>query len=367
MKQIDKSLLLAEKFGANFSNVNENYVKTLLNNVEYKTLIENVNWASNFHLVRAEALVEDFKKLNYECTNLEQTLILTNRINYLSSISYEEYYINPLIKYDVKLKTKTIGDLMLVYDGKYTSFNSLIEDKNHHQGFKNKVIVEKCNDYVNEVCYSNQKNVELLQNNKGIKSTIKKYYLILLIGIFFGIIFSLLALSVFCLDNQIFYNYLNQFSLTDFNTYVISLALLFACIYDLHLACVICNQSKVFYPYYYFKYVVSKKNKKRNQEVASLGEKLAVYIIDCVSNSKTMDKNISSFSLKTIDDKEYENYKKMYEYEFKDSSTLSNNQDNKKIKHKKPYLKKARLVSLALGVIEIILIVVETLIIVFSK
>ncbi len=369
MKQIEKSLLLAEKFGANFSNVNKNYVESLLNNVEYKTLIDNVDWASNFHLVKSEALVEDFKKLNYECKTLEEALILTNRINYLSSISYEEYYVNPLIKYDFKIKTKTIGELMLVYDGKYVSFNDLANDKNHHQGFKNKVIVEKCNDYVNEVCLTNQRNVELLQNNKGIRSTIRKYYFYLMIAVLFGIIFSLCALSVFCLNIDTFKNYLKYFSLSSINTYIITFGLVFACIYDLHVCIVIATQSRVFYPYYYFKHVVSKKNNKRNKEISELGERLALYIVDCVTNSKPLDRNITSFSTKSIDDREYSNYKKMYDYEVNQLDSFIENEDGSVTRKYKrtPYLARARFISLGLGIFEVICIVVEILIIIFNK
>lgn len=315
MKQIEKSMLLAEKFGANFSNISQSYVTTLIDNVQYTTLVNNIKWASNFELAKTAALLEDFKLLNYDVKTLEESIILTNRINYLSVVSSEEYYVNPLIKYDFDVKTKSIGDLILIYDGKYASFNDIVKDNSHSIGFKNKAIVEKCNEYVSEIITKNQNDFDLTMSNKGIKNRIRKNHIALILRGIILTILTLLAVFVFVSKNKVFRDYLTNFSTSNLYTYLITIYLVFVFLSDIFYIGMVCYSSSFFYPYYYFKNKAKKRIKKLGEQVYSKGEQLALYMIDCVKNNQEMNASLSKYTLKPIKDEEFNLYKRMYDFE----------------------------------------------------
>ena len=315
MKQIEKSMLLAEKFGANFSNISESYVSTFIDNDQYLTLVDNIKWASNFELAKSSALLEDFKLLNYNVKSLEEAIILSNRINYLSVVSSEEYYINPLIKYNFDPKTKSIGDLVLTYDGKYASFNDVVKDNTHSLGFKNKAIIEKCNEYVSEIITKNQNDFELTTSNKGIKNIIKKNRIALIIRGIVLTILSLLAIFVFISKNDVFVDYLKYFSTSNLYTYLITIYLVFILMADVFYIGMVCYASSFFYPYYYFKHKAKSRIEKLSKQVYLKGEQLALYMIECVKNNQEINAKLDEYTVKPIKDEEFNLYKRMYDFE----------------------------------------------------
>lgn len=312
MNNIDKAILLAEKFGASFTNIDFSYIKDILSSKEYLALINNVKWASNFQLEKAIAIQDDFKSINYDVKSLEASIILATRINYLSSLSAENYYLNPLGKYNFELKTNSIGDLMLVYDGDYHSINYLIKDEMHTEGFKMKVIADKCEMYARELVEKTQADIALTKDNKGIAYFIRKTYFAFIIRAIFSLFAIFASLSVFILDIDMFNSYLNSFPLNEIYTYSITISIVASVINFLILIGIFCYISNFFYPYFYFKHEAVSKSNKIFKKVSKSAKNLALYILQAVRDKKELSNDINLFSTSFIPKEEYLYYKEMY-------------------------------------------------------
>jgi hypothetical protein len=117
MNNIDKAILLAEGFGVDTRDFRSSYVEGIIKSASYIHLVDNVKWANNFKLRSSQTLLSDFRSINYSVDSFEKAIVLASRINYLSEVSDEKYYLNPLAYYYFSTRTKSIGELMLSYDG----------------------------------------------------------------------------------------------------------------------------------------------------------------------------------------------------------------------------------------------------------
>jgi len=317
MTNIDKAILLASEVGAPLQNFDYSYIKDILASDSYLTLVDNVRWARQFKLNKSIALEDDFKSLNYDVKTIEQSVVLASRINFLASISYENYYINPLVKYDFEVKTKTIGDIAVFYNEKYHYFNDLINADEFTLDYKIKVISTKCEEYIEEITLKTQNDLNLTKENKGIRSIVIKTKFISLLRFLVSVLFTLVIFFVFIWEDQVFYDYINIHSTNNVYTYLISIFILSTALMDIFAILLLSYSAISFYPYYHFKHELTRKFNRRVKKISKKANALASYMLECVKSKQKMDKKLNEFSTDVIKQEEFENYKEMYNFDSK--------------------------------------------------
>lgn len=312
MNNIDKALLLGEYFKIDTTNFSSSFVRSIIESDSYLTLCENVKWAENFNLKNSIRLIEDFKNINYDVSSLEESVILASRINYLSSVSSEEYYLNPLIKYSRKVKTNSIGDLMVPYAGDKHSFNDLIVDKSYPLSYKTNIVVRQVEYYRQEASDKALISFERTSNNIGVRHLINqkiwKMIFLALVVILFGIGSVYLffgnepeikdLLRHFEFDNYIFYG--------PFIYFLSSCGLVFSWF------ALFAFYNRGYSPYFYYRKLGRNQASKLYANINKRAQALAEYIFQAVKAEKPLANDISRFTLKASDD-ELKNYLTMYD------------------------------------------------------
>lgn len=321
MNNIDKAIYLASKIGANFANFDTTYIQDILTSKEYKILLDNIKWTKNFNTQKAINLQDDFKALNYDIKNIEESIILSSRVNYLALVSFENYYLNPFMKTNFKVRTNSIGDLMLLYDGKLASINDVILDTNHTDNYKMKILSNKCNEYASEIISKNSFDLSLTNSNKGIKNFIRKTYFINILKCIFSLAAFIASLLVFILDNEVLKEYISYHNESNIYTYTISLFLIGTYLSVFFLLINLCYISNFFYPYFYFKHELKTKINKNVKKILKSSADLTYYLLIAVKEKKILKDDINSFNTDIISNDEFVNYANMYT--FKEKHTYS--------------------------------------------
>lgn len=315
MNNVDKTLLLAEKFGADVSFFTSSYVEAIIRSPSYVKLVENVNWADNFPLRKAVALKDDFKSINYDVKSFEESVILSSRINYLFAVSEESFYLNPLFSYDVKPKTKSIGDLMVDYNGKNHTFNELISDKTRNMSYKGSVIAKKVDSYRLEMNEFLDNIYGKTRQRKGISSIVRR------VMINFSILFVIAALGVMLdiymlvSNKEMFTSVFSVgFNFTSFGLgeYGIFIFFYLALCYFFFTCILGARINYVFAPYYYFKNFGRNKANKVYTRVNNKAQKLADYIFDHCKKNEELKDDISLFTMPKKYNSELDSYLKCY-------------------------------------------------------
>ena len=324
MNNINKTILLAEQFGADFNYIDFSYISDILKSKEYQNLLINVKWAEKFPLVKAVRIVDDFKALNYNIKSFEETIILANRINYLFLTSSEKYYLNPLIKYDFAIKTSSIGELMIPYEGSYHSINEMILDNTHNISYKSKAIVSICENFRNEINANNQENLQLLKDNKGIKHIVYSAYFYLVLKEIFTLICLILSFSIFIVDLQIFNDFINIHSPNNIFTHLL---LAFLCETAILLIITIFSigyLANVTSPFFYFKKAANKSINRRFKNININAQHLANYLLEACKNNIPLKNDISKFASHPFNNNEFDKYKEIFTFKKKNIYTSLN-------------------------------------------
>ena len=311
MNKIDKVILLAEKLGVDVSQFTGSYVETILKSDAYSELVKNVEWAKQFGFKKSSVLVSDFLSINYNVKNFSESVTLASRINYLSELSYENYYINPLLIADFKVKTDSIGQLVTLYDGKPTKINDIIADDSHQLNYKASIITYLVEYYRTEAIEKITYPIGKTQGNKGIASLIRgAIYRSLVYTLF---LLTILVISVFILftdrtnfKEALVFNPSNLWCYFDYGAFVLT------ALFSLVFTSFICYLNRKYRPYYYYKYFYKRKKAKLGSEINYEAQKLANYIFDACVNKKMLSNDIYRFAKIKTRTIGIEDYKKMY-------------------------------------------------------
>lgn len=316
MNNIDKALLLGEYFGIDTTNFTSSYIRSVIESKSYSTLCENVKWAENFNLRNSSKLISDFKNINYDVNSFEESVIFASRINYLSSVSSEEYYINPLVSYDVPIKTRSIGDLMVTYGGDKHSFNELILDESHPLSYKTNIVVRRVEYYRKEASEKALASFEKTSENKGIRHIIflriwKMIFLALVV-----LLFVSGASYLFFGNEPELQNLLRNF---DFNNYIFYgpfIYFLSACVMVFSWFAMFAYFNRGYSPYFYYRKLGRNQASKLYENINKHAQSLAEYIYQAIKEGKPLSNDIQKFALSAKDD-ELRGYLDMYDLEKK--------------------------------------------------
>ena len=315
MNNVDKTLLLAEKFGADVSFFTSSYVEAIIRSPSYVRLVENVNWADNFPLRRSVALKDDFKAINYDVKSFEESVILSSRINYLFAVSDECFYLNPLFSYDVKPKTESLGDLAVDYNGQSHTFNELIADKTRNLSYKGSIIAKKVDLYRQEMNDYLDNIYSRTRQRRGISSIVRKViisysalFLIAVLGALFDIYMLVSNKDVFTSVFSGSFNF-SSFGLGGYGIFIffcLSLCyLFFTCIFGARI-------NYIFAPYYYFKNFGRNKANKVYMKVNKRAQRLADYIFGHCKKGEELKDDISLFAFPKKYNSELDSYVRCY-------------------------------------------------------
>jgi hypothetical protein len=312
MNNVDKTILLAESFGADTSLFTSSYVDNIVKSAEYKGLVENVSWAQKFQVKKSIALIDDFKSINYRCLTFEDAVILASRVNYLYSVSSEAYYLNPLAVLDFTPKTKSVGELMCQYNGNLVSFNDIIADQDHPLNYKARAIAGQCESYRQEMIEKISFNYSKTGNNKYISSRIRAinwqlgFMGLVAFAAFLGSIYVMIS------RRSVFKSFVSSFSVTSFVHWGILACLIGAVLLCVSWILAFARDTSLFAPYYYFRRFGKSKEGKIYEKISHKAQQLAEYIFAACQAHKPLADDIGAFaSAKTLDE-ELSAYKKMY-------------------------------------------------------
>lgn len=312
MNNIDKTILLAESFGADTSLFTSSYVDSIVKSTAYLTLVNNVAHADRFKLIKSAALVEDFKSLDYRIDTFKQAVILSARVNYLYSVSNESYYLNPLVSYDFEIKTKSIGELRCLYDGERKTFNEVIEDQSHTLGYKSRAIAGQCEYFRRELTDKIGYNYSKTQENKGMGDVVRKSTFGQIIRLIVALLTFAPAVYTLLSRRERFVKVYTSFqptSLWDWGLlmYLISSSLLLAFSFW-----EFARHNKIYAPYYYFKRFGERKITKVGEQIAASAQKMAEYIFLACKTGQKLGFDIKRFGVGKTMDSELKAYGAMY-------------------------------------------------------
>ncbi len=313
MNNIDKVILLAENFGVDVSRFTSSYVEGVVKSEAYKVLVENVEWAQQFNMKKSNMLVYDFKSINYNISTFAESITLASRINYLSELSFEQYYLNPLCIKDYKVKTKSIGKLMTMYDSKQTSFNDIIADTEHQINYKANAITKQVEYYKNEAIDKYIYPLEKTHGNEGMKSIVRKSHLVMGVYSFFALIATAFIIYI-CMSNK--ENVRNSLLKIDFKSlwfYGVYALLILSALYLIAFVLLACYFSRNLCLYSYYKKFYKRKKAKIISNINKTAQSLAEYIFNACLSSTLLDNDIYKFSSIKAADVDLSNYKRMYD------------------------------------------------------
>lgn len=316
MNNIDKALLLGEYFHVDTTNFTSSYIRSVIESDSYSALCENVNWAENFNLKNAVKLITDFKNINYNISSFEDSVIFSSRINYLSSVSSEEYYINPLVSYDLKIKTRSIGDLMVSYAGDKHSINDLILDETHPLSYKTNIVVRQVEYYRKEASDKALLSFEKTSKNRGIRHLIfqrvwKMIFLALIV-----IVFGAGALYLFFGNEPEIQDLLRDFDFSNYVFYGIFTYFLSFCGLVFSWFALFAYFNRGYSPYFYYRKLGRNQASKLYADINNRAQALAEYIFQGIKEGKPLANDIGKFAINAKDD-ELKIYLKMYDLDEK--------------------------------------------------
>lgn len=317
MKNIDKTILLAESFGADTSLFISSYVQTVISSPTYASLLENTKWAEKFSLKKSVALVEDVKSLNYDIHSFKDAVVLSSRIDYLYAVSGENVYLNPLAAYTFPIKTKSIGELMCTYNGILQSFNYIISDETNPLSTKGHAISNQCEFYRQELIQRMEFNYDKLRNNKGARTILRRQNAALLLKGLVGLILILGVFYSLVSRREVFtscYQAFNVSSVFSWGLIVYDAAAALCCIGVILLMGL---SDRYLAPYKYFAHYGGRKEGKIEKKISLSAQKMAEYIFTSCKNKTPLKNDIGMFKVTSCLDQEAEAYKEIYSYKNK--------------------------------------------------
>ena len=316
MNNIDKAMLLGEYFDIDTTNFTSSYIRGIIESEAYRKLCENVEWAENFNLKNSVKLITDFKNIKYNVNTFEDSVVFSSRINYLSSVSSEEYYINPLIGYNKRIKTRSIGDLMVSYGGDKHSFNDLILDKSRPLSYKTNIVVRQVEYYRKEASDKALLSFEKTADNKGIRHLIFKQIWKMVFLAFIALIFVAGAIYLFFGNEPEIQDLLRYFEFNNYIFYGPFIYFLSACGLVFTWFVMFAHLNLGYSPYFYYRKLGRNQASKLYENINKRAQVLAEYIFQAVKEGKPLTNDIDKFSLKAKDD-EMMIYLQMYDLDQK--------------------------------------------------
>jgi hypothetical protein len=312
MTPLDKTLLLAEKFGADSSYFTSAYVRSVLSSPEYKGLVENVASSEPYPLKKAIALREDFKHIDYGVSTFEEGVYLSTRVNYLYSVSDVSFYYNPLMKYDVKPELTTVGELRISYRGKKVMVQQMIDDKEGTLAYKAHAISEQCGYYRDEAAAILDYQIGRTQQNKGLSSKMRLMAVrhVLLFAV--CLVYFVLAGYSLISRRDIFVETYTAFSPSSLSSWGIVLFDLFTVLAAGSFFLTEARWNTLVSPYRYFarfrKHELSKKLKALNKSAQRLADDLYL----ACKEKKHLEKDLSSYEAFSVREDSIRRYLAVY-------------------------------------------------------
>jgi hypothetical protein len=315
MNNVDKTILLAEKFGADTSLFTSSYVENIIKSPEFVALTKNVSHASEFHTKKALDLVEDYKSINYDVHSFEEAVILSSRVNYLFTVSSESYYLNPLEMLPFPTEIQSLGELRCPYGGEDRTFNEIIADENHPLNFKARAIAGKCEYWRTEFSEIISGNYQKTKDNQGIAAEIKRASIWVLIDFVCALSAVLASLYSLLTNRTILRSVWASFNQGLFWDWGIVLFAAFAFLLLFSWVLVFARQDRLFSPYRFFKRYGQKGENRVHEKVALSAQRLADYIFAaCKEKRQLKGHDITAFNTGVTLYKEIDAYRAMYNY-----------------------------------------------------
>lgn len=137
MKKIDKTILLAEMFGADTSNYVASYVAQVEHSLAYAELQKNISANSKFFSSSTFMVKDIYESINLkEIDSVEEAMIAYGKINYALRLSKDTNQINPLLYFVNKKESRKLGEITMEFDGKQRALQEIADDNNYTVRFK---------------------------------------------------------------------------------------------------------------------------------------------------------------------------------------------------------------------------------------
>lgn len=297
MNNIDKVILLAEYYNVDVTNFKESYHLATSEGETMKKLEENINEAQKYNNARVHKLLEEYTQvIDTKVETFEDELIYNAKLNYLCSISYEQFYLNPFEIGANETKTKSIGELILKYDGRYVSFNDIILDSTHSFRYKSQAIKKQINIYHEEMTTLLAKPIKQIKNYKIKSENMVKHSRIssFFFSLFF-VLFNIFLVFLLTFNGETF----KSAQVIDFNNlFSYAYYLPFVCIilYDFAFVISDCLKKIDQENYYFAKRYLEFGKKHVYNSLSTQAAKLNNYIKDACKNHKILENDIKLFS-----------------------------------------------------------------------
>lgn len=302
MDKDKKFYLLAEISGWNCSQYIGDYALKLQKSEAYRILSYNIPETETFYTKKAKEIVSDYKNLSFEPKSIKECFILEEKINYLALFSHPEFYINPLaISTNYVGEISSIGDLIVLFKGKYMTINQIIiEDETPLD--EKKIELEKlvdeyyfeAQDLVNESILGakSQTNEGRADHNWWLKRYLSTfiYDSIIAILLFFFMVFP----NNIYLNRSYDYTINNLFIYVEFLFPSVSLIkILFDIIfYSYH--------AKLYEPINYARRFLKKNSSLIYQDIRKSRDSLVDYLFGALTSRIQLIKDITDFSILSL-------------------------------------------------------------------
>lgn len=297
MNSIDKVILLSEYFGNDVTDFKNSYHNSIIDGKVMNKLKMNIDEMQKYDNERIKHLISQYQDLmKEEPVTFEDEVIFNAKVNYLCSITYEQYYINPFTIGNNETMTKSIGELMIRFDGKYVSINDIILDSSQSLSSKNKVIAQQVDLYHKEMTKVLRKSVsEIKQSKKSGDKSVQKSR----VGHFFiDLVFfleNLYLLLLLLFNGQVFTN-ASKISFGNVYSYAFYLPFICVALFDVVFIVANCFRKKDQESYYFAKRYLDFCAKNIFINLANEAIKLHHYIIEAVKTHKILTGDIRKFA-----------------------------------------------------------------------
>lgn len=296
MTNVNKLLLFISYECPELSGLASSYLTSFKESDDYRYIIDNINTGESLNSHKIIEIKTKLDELNWNTGNMERAVILGAQVYYLGSLTFERYYLNPMIIGNTPVLTKSLGDLLFPFDGELIPFNQLIFKKGYSLQYKYQAIDNEVKEYNTELKKYLIKPIKAIKDTSMVKSHLTIKGVLNYLEILFLFAVNILFIALFFIPN---FNY--QYAILNPPTskpgsIIIWTYFILLFLYDAILIVYLLSHNKEYEPLYYTRRYLKLRRGKIDKMVDQKSIKLANYFKEAVRTNTPLNDDVHTFA-----------------------------------------------------------------------
>lgn len=296
MTNVNKLLLYISYECPELSNFATSFLTSFKESEDYKYITDNIERASQFNSYKVLEIESKLAELAWTTTSMEKAIILGAQVYYLGALTFERYYLNPMILGNAPLYTKNLGDLLFTFDGELIPFNDLIFKKGYSLQYKFQAIDNKVREYNTELKQYLIKPIKTIKDTSMVKSHLTIKGVLNYLEIFFVLAVNFFFIALFFIPSVSYRHAITNLPTSTPGSIVIWSYFILLFFYNASLIIYLLSHNKEYEPLYYTRRYLKLRRGKIDKMVDQKAQKLANYFKEAVRTNSPLVNDIHTFA-----------------------------------------------------------------------